>query len=26
MSVNGTKVGEAKANPVVVGVGLGARW
>ena len=26
MSVNGTNVGEAKANPVVVGVGLGARW
>jgi outer membrane protein len=26
MSVNGAKVGEAKANPVVVGVGLGARW
>jgi len=26
MSVNGAKVGEAKANPVVVGVGLGTRW
>ena len=26
MSVNGVKVGEAKANPVVVGVGIGTRW
>lgn len=26
MSVNGAKVGEVKANPVVVGVGIGTRW
>lgn len=26
LSVNGAKVGEAKANPVVVGVGIGTRW
>lgn len=26
VSVNGAKVGEVKANPVVVGVGIGTRW
>ena len=26
MAVDGVKVGEAKANPVVVGVGIGTRW
>ncbi|AXK72746.1 OmpW family protein [Lysobacter sp. TY2-98] len=26
LSVNGVKAGEVKANPVVVGVGIGTRW